>query len=38
LFQYSYKIENGKLLIKAGEMPTPGQPVANETGGKARCA
>jgi menaquinol-cytochrome c reductase iron-sulfur subunit len=25
LFQYHYKIEDGKLLIKAGEMPTPGQ-------------
>jgi Rieske Fe-S protein len=25
LFQYDYKIDDGKLLIKAGEMPTPGQ-------------
>ena len=25
LFQYDYRIESGKLLIKAGEMPTPGQ-------------
>jgi nitrite reductase/ring-hydroxylating ferredoxin subunit len=25
LFQYHYKIEDRKLLIKAGEMPTPGQ-------------
>jgi menaquinol-cytochrome c reductase iron-sulfur subunit len=25
LFEYDYKIENGKLLIKTGEMPTPGQ-------------
>jgi len=25
LFEYHYKIEGGKLLIKAGEMPTPGQ-------------
>jgi quinol---cytochrome c reductase iron-sulfur subunit, bacillus type len=25
LFQYHYKIDDGKLLIKAGEMPTPGQ-------------
>jgi menaquinol-cytochrome c reductase iron-sulfur subunit len=25
LFEYDYKIETGKLLIKAGEMPTPGQ-------------
>ena len=38
LFQYSYKIQDGKLLIKAGEMPTPGQPVANKAGGKTTCA
>lgn len=25
LFQYHYKIEDGKLFIKAGEMPTPGK-------------
>jgi menaquinol-cytochrome c reductase iron-sulfur subunit len=25
LFQYRYKIEEGELFIKAGEMPTPGQ-------------
>jgi menaquinol-cytochrome c reductase iron-sulfur subunit len=25
LFEYQYRIESGKLLIKAGEMPTPGQ-------------
>ena len=25
LFQYHYKIDAGKLLIQAGEMPTPGQ-------------
>jgi menaquinol-cytochrome c reductase iron-sulfur subunit len=38
LFQYQYKIEDGKLLVKAGEMPTPGQPVANNTAGnKATC-
>jgi quinol---cytochrome c reductase iron-sulfur subunit, bacillus type len=24
LFEYHYRIENGKLLIRAGEMPTPG--------------
>jgi Rieske Fe-S protein len=38
LFEYQYKIEAGKLFIKAGEMPTPGQPVANKTGKKATCA
>jgi len=37
LFQYHYKIEDGKLLIKAGEMPTPGQPVAHKAGGKTTC-
>jgi nitrite reductase/ring-hydroxylating ferredoxin subunit len=25
LFEYRYKVENGNLLIKSGEMPTPGQ-------------
>jgi len=25
LFEYHYKVENGNLLIKSGEMPTPGQ-------------
>ena len=25
LFEYPYKIEDGKLLIQAGEMPTPGR-------------
>ena len=25
LFEYQYRIADGKLLIKAGEMPTPGQ-------------
>lgn len=25
LFEYDYKVEGGKLLIKAGEIPTPGQ-------------
>jgi menaquinol-cytochrome c reductase iron-sulfur subunit len=26
LFQYDYKITAGSLLIKAGQLPTPGQP------------
>jgi menaquinol-cytochrome c reductase iron-sulfur subunit len=38
LFEYHYKIEDGKLLIKAGEMPTPGQPVANKARGRTTCA
>jgi quinol---cytochrome c reductase iron-sulfur subunit, bacillus type len=36
LFEYSHKIEDGKLFIKAGEMPTPGH-AANTAGGKSRC-
>ena len=29
LFQYDYKIENGQLLIEAGQMPTLAQPLAS---------
>ena len=31
LFEYHYKIDGGKLFIKAGEMPTPGAqgPLSN---------
>jgi len=29
LFEYHYRIENGNLLIDAGEMPTPGHPIAS---------
>jgi hypothetical protein len=28
LFEYDYKVERGKLLIRPGEMPTPGAPSA----------
>lgn len=28
LFEYAYKLEDGKLYIKAGELPTPGSPSA----------
>jgi menaquinol-cytochrome c reductase iron-sulfur subunit len=28
LFEYTFKIENERLLIKAGEMPTPGSSAA----------
>lgn len=38
LFQYQYKIEDGNLLIKAGEMPTPGRPIASSAGAKTVCA
>ena len=38
LFQYHYKVEGGRLFIKAGEMPTPGQPNASKAGSKTTCA
>ena len=38
LFQYSYKIEDGKLLIKAGEMPTTGSPTAKTKLVRPPCA
>jgi menaquinol-cytochrome c reductase iron-sulfur subunit len=31
LFEYSFRITSGKLEIKAGELPTPGSPVAKNT-------
>src|SRR3984957_16119280 len=31
LFEYSYKVEQGKLLIRAGALPTPGSPVPSLT-------
>ena len=37
LFEYRYKIEAGNLLIKAGEIPTPGD-VAAIAVGKPSCA
>jgi Rieske Fe-S protein len=37
LFEYPYKIEAGQLLIRAGEIPTPGQIAARATE-KPRCA
>src|ERR1700716_2210714 len=37
LFEYPFKLENGKLLIKAGEMPTPGR-AANTKRGETTCA
>jgi Rieske Fe-S protein len=37
LFEYSYKVEEGKLFIKAGEMPTPGR-AARSAGGQSRCS
>jgi menaquinol-cytochrome c reductase iron-sulfur subunit len=37
LFEYGFKVENGQLLIKAGDMPTPG-PSAGLRGKKPPCA
>jgi quinol---cytochrome c reductase iron-sulfur subunit, bacillus type len=37
LFQYNHKIEDGKIFIRAGEMPTPGR-AANTKSGGATCA
>jgi menaquinol-cytochrome c reductase iron-sulfur subunit len=41
LFEYRYKVEQGNLHIKAGEMPTTGAPTArliNISVGKPPCA
>jgi Rieske Fe-S protein len=38
LFQYPYKVAGGKLFIKAGELPTPGQPIAKNPDGEQKCA
>jgi menaquinol-cytochrome c reductase iron-sulfur subunit len=39
LFEYPYRIEDGKLLIKGGELPTPGSPTALvNIDGKFPCA
>lgn len=37
LFQYPHKVENGELLIQAGELPTPGLAYKPRTG-KTSCA
>lgn len=38
LFEYPYKIESGVLTINAGQLPTPGDPVASLSTEKPRCA
>jgi menaquinol-cytochrome c reductase iron-sulfur subunit len=38
LFEYSYKIDNGQLLIKAGETPTTGSPTTSLSGDRPPCA
>ncbi len=38
LFTYHYKVGEGKLFIKAGEMPTTGSPTARTTDTRPPCA
>jgi menaquinol-cytochrome c reductase iron-sulfur subunit len=38
LFEYQYKIENGVLTIDAGQLPTPGDPVASLSTERPQCA
>jgi menaquinol-cytochrome c reductase iron-sulfur subunit len=38
LFQYPYRVENGLLTINAGQLPTPGDPVAANSLEKPPCA
>jgi menaquinol-cytochrome c reductase iron-sulfur subunit len=38
LFEYPYKVENGTISIKAGELPTPGAAIATLTNEKPPCA
>ncbi len=38
MFKYRYKVEDGQLFIKAGEMPTTGSPTANIDKVRPPCA
>ena len=38
LFEYPYKIENDVLTINAGQLPTPGDPMARVSAEKPPCA
>jgi Rieske Fe-S protein len=38
LFEYPYKVENGLVIIQAGELPTAGAPTASLFGKKPPCA
>jgi menaquinol-cytochrome c reductase iron-sulfur subunit len=38
LFEYPYRIDNGVLMIDAGQLPTPGDPVASLSAEKPPCA
>jgi Rieske Fe-S protein len=37
LFEYPYKVQNGLIIIQAGELPTPGQTASN-AGRRPPCA
>lgn len=37
LFEYPYKVENGVLTIQAGQLPTPGGPIATALMEKPPC-
>jgi menaquinol-cytochrome c reductase iron-sulfur subunit len=37
LFEYPYKVDNGVLTIEAGQLPTPGDPVASLASEKPPC-
>jgi Rieske Fe-S protein len=37
LFEYAYQVDHGTLMIRAGEMPTPG-PSADASGTRPPCA
>ena len=37
LFEYPNKVEDGVLTIDAGQLPTPGDPVASLTSEKPQC-
>jgi Rieske Fe-S protein len=38
LFVYPHRLDRGELWIKAGDLPTPGSPMAAASGGSSRCA
>ena len=37
LFEYKYKVQGGLVTIQAGELPTPGSPIASLFGKKPPC-
>jgi menaquinol-cytochrome c reductase iron-sulfur subunit len=37
LFQYPYQVKDGLITIRAGELPTPGSPVASLSTEKPSC-